>query len=432
MQIVDSTGPIGAQYRQMMGERAGVLKSLNYELGFRQAPDTLTTFSVAADTDAISEGSVGHAVEAGGKGERLDRALLSSFGDCVVRYSLRLPDRDRFVTATYEEMAADEERQTVDWEYIDIWGRGREFALWDRYAGELTRDRELRWCSGRNLLTGETVWLPAGLIWFNSGVLDIEDFPFGTTTNGMAAGPSPESALLNGLYELVERDGMMKTWCRQNTPPAVSMENLPEVRSFVDEYVTEGHFDLHLFSYHEEVPVDLPAIGAAAVHEGDRFPKFILGGDVSVALDDAVSGAAIETAQGWPYMYSILDEIGVDGLRPQHDHNFKANVLYYTLPEHFDEVEFLIDDDPEPMERYPTGVDWDDRRRLDHALEKFDEADVTPIAFDLTTPAMDTADVYVTRVWAPELIPITPVSTLPVEHPSLEGESLTAKPHPSP
>lgn len=432
MEIVDSTSHIGPAYRQMMGERAGVVKSLNSEVSFRQTPDINTTFSVACDPDALTNSNVGHAVESGGKGATIEQALLSSFGECIERYSLRFPDDSQFFSATYDEMAADPERETVDWKYIDIWGRGREFALWDRYAGELTRGREMHWCSGTNLLTGDEVWLPAGLIWFNSGVLNYDDFPFGTTTNGMAAGPTPAHSILNGLYELVERDGMMKTWCRQETPPGVSLENLPEAKSFINEKIAKGHYDVELFDYSDQVPVDIPAIGAAAVHDGDRFPKFILGGDVSVDLAEAVQGAAIETAQGWGYMYTILDDLGLENLRPQHDHNFKANVLYYTLPENYDEVSFLTDGEPRTVTEYPIDVDWDDEQRVDYTLEKFDEADVRPIAFDLTTPAMDEAGIYVSKVWAPELIPITPVSTLPTKHPSIRDEELTAKPHPSP
>lgn len=434
MEIADSEdAAIGTAYRQLMGSRTGIVNSLNMELGYRESTDISTTFSIASDVEAIVENRVGQKVESGGKGETIERAFLSSFGEAVERYGLRFPDGDRLIRATYDEIRADEDKQTVDFEYLDIWGRGKEFALFDWSYAEVHRDTEIYWIDGLNLLTGERVYVPAELVWFSSGSLYEDKLHFGVTTNGVAAGETLADAILNGIYETVERDGMMKTWTRQETPPGVSLENLPEAEAFIDEYVEQDHFDIRLFSYHEQVPVDLPAIGVAAVHEGDRFPKFILGGDVSVDLSEAVQGAAIETAQGWPYMFNILDEIGIEDLRPAQNDNFKGNVLYYTLPENFDEVSFMVEGEKRVFDDYHIGVDWDTQKRIDYALHKLDEADCTPIAFDLTTPGMREADIHVARVWTPELIPITPSSTLPVEHPSLKGEDgLTYKPHPSP
>lgn len=423
-------GWIDHNLRETIGERTGIVNSFYVESNYREAPDTLTTYCDTCDPEPIVPSALGRGIEAGGKGVETRQALHSSIGESLERYALRIPDEDALVEASYTELDADEEKTVVDFEYIDIWGRD-EFPRFAEGYRELSRDTTMYWTTGRNLLTGEDVHVPAELVWFSGEPLDYEGYHCASTTNGVAAGPSPEFATLNGIYELVERDGLMKAWVRQETPPAVDLSEFPEVEQFVQDHIDVGpHVEIHPYVYDTEI--GLPAVGAVATNGNNELPNFILGGAGDVDVREALKHAIAECGQGWTYVYTLAYDYGSDPEIGVED-NFEANVVYYAQPENFNEVSFLVDGDTERFaDSYPVGVDdWSLERKLRFCLERFDESDVTPIAFDLTTRDLAEAGINVTRVWAPELVPITPPSTLPVDHPAFKDDQLTSKPHPS-
>ncbi|WP_233611533.1 YcaO-like family protein [Amycolatopsis sp. WAC 01376] len=67
--------------------------------------------------------------------------------------------------------------------------------------------RPLRWYRGRRLGSGESVWVPAGLVDYPA-----EDPWFDPTPSGAAAGPTREFALRGALLELIERDAVSVAW----------------------------------------------------------------------------------------------------------------------------------------------------------------------------------------------------------------------------
>lgn len=70
-----------------------------------------------------------------------------------------------------------------------------------------TRDTPTWWTAGLDLLSGEQTWVPAGLV----ALLPANDrplSPFVAGSNGLASGAHVFEAVLSGLLEVVERDGM--------------------------------------------------------------------------------------------------------------------------------------------------------------------------------------------------------------------------------
>lgn len=439
MEITEADLPIDSRYRSLLGDKAGVVSSLHYELNDRFDADIMTSYARTAKPNVILERilddqRVGRSqVEAGGKGETLEEAMNAALGESIERYCLRFPvaDDDELIAASHEQMRS-QRRQVPDFEYLDIWDR----EMSDRFAAayeEPTRDSTFQWAPGTDLLDGSTVWVPAARAGFNVGGTDgDEERYFPSTSNGVAAGPDLESALLGSLYEQVERDGFMKAWCRQRSPPRIELSG--DLAAFADRVFPGAGSTVHLFEF--DPGVDVHAVGCAWVNDRDEVPKFVLGTGCSISLGEAVRDALLEAAQGIPYLVTLADELDLDSLDPREPDSFKSNPAYYALPENFDEISFLVEG-PQGRTVSRTGRDsGTTSEELRSCLERFEDAGVTPIGFDMTTRGVRPTGIRVTRVLAPELVPITTSAVLPTAHPEFEGEiageDLTRKPHPSP
>lgn len=73
----------------------------------------------------------------------------------------------------------------------------------------------------RELPEKREVYAPATLVYLPSPSARAEDFFTLSNSNGLAAGPRLEFAVLHGLYGLIERDGFLLNWMNRLPAPGV-------------------------------------------------------------------------------------------------------------------------------------------------------------------------------------------------------------------
>lgn len=428
VQINNWSEPINPTQRSVIGQRVGILNKLALTMNFRDDSDILTTHGPICNVNQLFDRSGDPGIGAGGKATTVEEGFLTSYGESIERYALQAADKDRIKTATRRELI--DNHNVISLEYVDIYDYD-SLPLSSRQVGGLTPDTKIGWTAGTDLVSGNTVYIPSQLVWFVSNETLNPPIPLPTTTNGVAAGPSYPFALLNSILELIERDGMMRTWCRQTSPPSIDLSDHQTIKEFISSNVELPNLQLQAVLYNSII--DLPSVGTALVNTAGEFPMFVIGAAADINGEDALRNAAIESAQGVPYVYDIALDHGLSNVDPTADDNLEQNVLHYALPEQFDEVSFLLDGDQGSLNKGPVGVEeYSVRECLDYCLDRFAEANCRPIAFDLTTRDLHEIGVHVVRVWAPELIPISPSTVLPANHPAFDGEDITDKPHPMP
>lgn len=127
-----------------------------------------------------------------GKGMDAAASKVSALMEAVELDVAENPDPALLRRASAAELRAEGRR--VDPLPEQIAAAGRYFA--DRYR--------IDWVQGEDLLSGGSVWLPAGAAFF------CEPSPCRTSTNGLASGNHLVEATLHGLYELIERDAVAR------------------------------------------------------------------------------------------------------------------------------------------------------------------------------------------------------------------------------
>jgi thiazole/oxazole-forming peptide maturase SagD family component len=423
MQFAERETVVDPQYLQFVGQRTGLVKGLYETVETREAPRGQMSQPIPTNVGYLAGADGQIDLAAGGKGRSVEQSFMSSIGELVERYCMCFPPAaEDLVEASYTELSA--RHPTVDFAYLDIYDEWTT----EHRLDEFDRETPIYWTIGRNLLTGEEVYVPAELVWLDVGPIEDQTHFIGTS-NGTAAGSSLTSALVGSILETVERDGFMRTWCRQEVPSAIDYDQFPDLSDVLADIENE-HISTTAFFY--DSPVDIPTVGAVTFRRDGELPAFILGGDADPDPVEAIEHALVETVQGWPYVAEIAIDKGIGDLEPgDPNDNFEANVLYYALEEHVDEVQFLLDGDPAPLDGADTS-DWDESAYLDYCLSALDAAGMTPIAFDLTTRDVMQTDLRATKVYVPELLPLTPPFALPSTHPAFAGEDVTDKPHPYP
>src|SRR6185503_12025757 len=82
--------------------------------------------------------------------------------------------------------------------------------------------REIAWTPAWSLTAGERRWLPTRFCYFGDHADADYVFCHGDS-NGCAAGNTIEEAILQGLFELVERDAMAIFWYNRVPRPALAL-----------------------------------------------------------------------------------------------------------------------------------------------------------------------------------------------------------------
>ncbi len=101
---------------------------------------------------------------------------------------------------------------------------------------------ELAWTAARNLITQESVYLPQELICLDSTRIHTEYGFFNVNSNGLAGGNTLEEAICHGLYEVIERDCVMRWQTltpsqQQQTQIALESIHSPMNQAIIDNFL---------------------------------------------------------------------------------------------------------------------------------------------------------------------------------------------------
>ncbi|MFB6194072.1 MAG: YcaO-like family protein [Halobaculum sp.] len=424
-------GVVPATYRRLVGRRTGVVRRVSQTAGDRTDPGVLGSSVTFADPDAVPGITASDAIQAGGKGRTLRSATLSGLGEAAERYAMyHVPPRDAFRDATADELpatiAADALTARLTGLFdLTVRGDGKRRVTPDDRGFDPDQSRP--WAAGRNLHTGETVYVPAGLTGPVSRRFDPPTrWPF--TSNGIAAGRTITDALVNALFELIERDAVMTAWWDGSEPPGVTVSPPRALREAVE---TPG-YEIRTFA--PESPIDLPVVGAATVSTADEFPAVHFAASAAFGVTDALTDALVELGQSFPRYVTAEWWSAVEADPTEPAESFTETGALYGRPDVADAAARFADpvENGHPLADHPQRVDIPSRTALDRLLDRLADADCTPIAVELTPPGLRQAGIDVVRVFVPELTPLTLPSHCPRDHPRLADRSVVELPHPFP
>lgn len=180
-------------------------------------------------------------IVASGKGFSTDMARLSAMGEAVERYASSSWGEDRIIRGTADDL----DIAHLNPSRLVLFTQAQYRTL--KYA-PYTHGSSLGWVPMRALGSSENIAVPALAVLMAYETQGTEPFLFPITSNGLAAGPTLASAILNGAYECIERDAFLATWLNRLSVARVDPSDHPDpdVRSLITAYERRG-VDLELY-----------------------------------------------------------------------------------------------------------------------------------------------------------------------------------------
>jgi ribosomal protein S12 methylthiotransferase accessory factor len=404
-----SQGSILDAETSLVSHRCGVVRELRQVPRDPSEPIAPYVFRAQLANHRFAR-TTGDELIASGKGMSVEEARASALGEAVERYSAASWGEADVIFAPRGALVEEsiDPRDLVLYR-LEQYGN-LPYAPYD--AGT-----PLGWTRARSLVTGRPVLVPALAVNMAYQVRTNEEYLFGPTSNGLAAGSTLIDAVLSATLEVMERDAFMIAWL--NSLPGIRLDPTshpdPDVRHLAHAYRRRG-VELHL----TRLPVDHPVhvILCVALEEQDRLPSAVIGLGADLNPARAARKAVLEVGQVRPAIRmrlrdpetrARLDELVDD---PHQVSALEDHDLLYASPAMTRALDFLV--------ASPTtgeATDWDadvngepipDRplNQLRHIIDHFRSVEQDLLYGDLSPPDMIGLGLHTSRVIIPGFQPI--------------------------
>jgi len=211
-----------------------------------------------------------------GKGFSNDQSMCSALGEALER---KLGQYTRTVKSLYSspnelcsryylphQLAQFSETQYNHFKISE--GKSLQFPQWVR---QYSSDIRINWTKSWSLTNEETVYFPTAFCFANTPFEDAKYSMY--CHNGNASGSSYEEAILQGLFELIERDSVAIWWYNKIPRPAIDLSILDEK----ELEVIDGAIAQHWKYWVLDVTNDIGITSCVAVAENKSTKELLLG-----------------------------------------------------------------------------------------------------------------------------------------------------------
>lgn len=334
----------------------------------------------------------GHAPQTG-TGRVLDSDLAETIAiaEAAERYVGALPMAD-VIEATADEL----DEPTIDLAAIPRCSQ----AEYDRSDCELIPfdpRASIRWITGRDLHTGNSVWLPAVMACYGLHPRPNERFSYQIST-GYAVHTAPERAVLGGLLEVIERDAISLTWLQRLPLPPLSPQAITEPVARLVDIARRRFMTTWLFNATTDIRIPTVYVLQRAPH--DRLAVNIIGAGTGHTLAEAAEKALIEVLTIRPLFRDTgpIEEFTqiTDGAR------------YMGTPEHSGAFDFLTDG----LQTRPASHDCDElpgepRDAIIDVVGRLTALGMQAVCVDRTTSELRDVGLCALTVVIPQLQPMS-------------------------
>ncbi|MDI6105349.1 TOMM precursor leader peptide-binding protein [Actinoplanes sp. NEAU-A12] len=335
----------------------------------------------------------------GGKGRTEVQARVSAIGEAIERYcGVWRADRPTR-RATYRSLGRDravpmsELRNFSARQYAERDLTNPDAGWFHHVPAPVGDDTELEWTTGWSLTHDRPCDLPAAYVWY--GHPDAARLSLGPAdSNGCAAGNTVGEAILQGFYELVERDAVALWWYHRSRLPGVDLDAAgdPWINAVRRHYRTALGRRLWVL----DLTADLPVPVYAAISERDGGGEVLVGFGAHPSAAVALTRAVSELNQFLPLAAAVAGATGgYRGAEPD-------TARWLTTVRTEDQPWLSPDPDQEPTTpaRHPEPTAADTSAAVAAAVDTARTAGLELIVVDQSRPELELA---VARVVAPGL-----------------------------
>ena len=337
-----------------------------------------------------------------GKGMTEEEAIRGAIGEAIERYCASHFDHSTAVTSPWLPIA---DRAVAPPEFVLYSARQYErgklpYHRWDQ------KD-EVTWVAARELPSNRDLLIPASLVYLQFPQQRPEDIFTPATSNGLAAGPTLDYAILHGLYECIERDAFLITWMARLPAPELEFTDTAPLADSIRTHYRRFGVDVRVFRMCTDI--DAHVMMAIALDQTGSGPAAVVGLGCHASPVKALTRAMLEICQVRPGEARRYREQPpgrrlkrVEDIKSLEDHSAWA-----SIPEHLNEFAFLLENGrTQRLEDLPDYSTGNLKQDLAHCVGTLQHCGSRVLYVDLTTSDVVDYNIHVARAIATELHPI--------------------------
>lgn len=337
-----------------------------------------------------------------GKGMSEEEAIRGAIGEAIERYCASHFDRSAAFVSSWETIS---DRSVTPPEFVlystSQYDGGRlPYHYWE------SKD-QVTWIAARELPLKRLVYVPASLVYLQFPRDRAEDSFTPATSNGLAAGPTLEYAVLHGMYESIERDAFLLTWMARLPAPEVHFTAASPLADSIRAHYRRYGVDLRVFRMCTDL--DTHVMMAIALDSTGSGPAAVVSLGCHASPEKALTRAVLEICQVHPgEARRYREQPPSERLKCAEDvKTLEDHSAFVSALERLGEFSFLLENGRsqriEDLPDYSTGsVEGD----LDQCVTRLQHSGCRTLYVDLTTSDVRDYGIHVARSIATGLQPM--------------------------
>lgn len=266
-----------------------------------------------------------------GSGISATEAEIHTLMESVERYSNMVVDESRLIWSSYNEF----KRNAVNPADLGLYSN----EVYDREDINCSRflvNSEIPWIEGVDLYSSKTVMVPADFVFYPA----IREKPLVfDTSNGASAHIDNVHAILNGLYEVIERDSLLTMWLNKISMPVLEPKILPFGFEESLKLINDYGMQVKLVDLTNDTCI--PTIMAVCYNKKpDKSPALLVGAGSHIEPEKALQKALFEMEFMLTEMLERPNKKKIN--RPDQISTMYEHPLYYLNPNKRKYWEFMI------------------------------------------------------------------------------------------
>jgi len=337
-----------------------------------------------------------------GKGVTKEDAIRGAIGEAIERYCASQVDPALPFTSSWVNLST----QAVPPSDFVLFSSAQYQRGRLPYHSWVPND-ELTWVPARELPSNRVWFVPATLIYLQFPNSRREDALAGASSNGLAAGPDLDFAVLHAFYECIERDAFLITWMARLPAPEVHFTGAHALATAIHDHYVRNGVELRVFRMCTDIAAHVML--AVALDRTGSGPAAIVGLGCDASPCRALLKALFEICQahsGETRRYR--EEPPHERLKtPEDVRTLLDHSAWFTIREHLDGLSFLFENGrSEQLADLPDYCAGNLQQDLQNCVASLKQAGCTPLYVDLTTPDISAYGLSVVRAIVTGLQPI--------------------------
>lgn len=273
------------------------------------------------------------------------------------------------------------------------------------FEKEEIHTKPLHWVNVHDERTNKRLAIPAQYVFwnYNEAVQGDEPFLRESNSNGCAAHTTQEKWKLEGLLELLERDGFVVHWLNSNAPDRIDLHSIrsKKIQKLISE-IQKYQFELHILD--TSADVHIPIYTAVLLDRSGQGPAVTIASSAALNVNNALEKVLTELLG----VYTLLrlqdmhvTETTADA--EQVKFNQMGRLSWWADMKNQHQIDFFLQGNVVPLhtKTYDPSI-----TSYDELMKVLQAKNFTILSYEVTDPRLDAIGLKCGKMIVPDLAPI--------------------------